>query len=260
MPRYQGMEDFLATCEEEMHRSFHEGEDAIVTFSQVGERTFQRNFLDSVHKILRSWKSYDYESHTLQFTMAESPEHAHAATTFSDMVARWRPQSTRRVLLSSGACPFETSQETRTGKPKARKPDGSWHPRTQFPGPPSVVLECAKSESRRELMTSVKFWLHEARSQGLEVEVVVTIQVKPLSVDLEKWKFDRKRDYRCEGKMTVKRANLTSTSDSLQVSGASFQLTFQELTRMKPQRNHDCSNLCINRRDAGSIAQAIWIL
>ncbi|KAJ5690835.1 hypothetical protein N7462_005227 [Penicillium macrosclerotiorum] len=252
MPRFQGIRSCIAICEQEITRAGKEGADAMMTFTDVDQRTFETYFLHSEHGILGSCKSFDYDTHTLRLLMIPSIEHASAGGRFAELVARWPPHHERQVLRAGVDAGFEIPR-------KVKSPDQSWYPVQQKSGPPSLVLECAKTETRHQLMMDVCFWLAQARQGDLQVEVVITIFIRPSRILIEKWKSDPRNGYRSAGEMTVT-SDPTPTMESLQVTGALFTITFEELTRQSKQTDVDCSDLTITAEKARSLALSVWNL
>ncbi|KAJ5690813.1 hypothetical protein N7462_005205 [Penicillium macrosclerotiorum] len=243
MFRFQGVESCVRICEEYK-------EAGMITFDHVTERAFQLYFDKREYRTtLGNWKTYDYDSQTINI-MPEGFQHATTAWEFGQLLTRWAPQHERNLLRACGTANYPLNTRT-------KKPDGAWQPRDDQNRWPSLVVEVAKTESQSSLMDDVRFWICQSERN---VQVVLSIKIKPGSIDFKKWKYNPKNPEQpaCTQYMKIVRdASLTSSK----VGAANpnrFFFSYKELTRKSEEPGQDCSGFTITKEQAIQLAETIW--
>lgn len=225
--QYQGMQQFLDTCSLEYDRLDHDktGEASdLVVFTNIDQSTFLKDFVYSSESVaIKSWTTYCSSKEIIVVKMA-TVEHSDTIHMFGkllmDAIGLPRLQNALRGFPGAGL----------QSDDHQKRPDYGWGPlhRPLDKGEkwPSMVLEVAVTQRRKQLESDVNLWLKKTKGR---VKIAITIEVsrRKREIRISKWTHDDNGELFCEREILIWKASWED--QKIHVTNGPLLIEFEKL-------------------------------
>jgi hypothetical protein len=251
---YTGPEEFLDTLTEEYGLwQSNTSNSEYVVFTNVNEKTFNQDFVNSDDNLLASWDSYCASSQVLVAKM-HSKTHEDAVFNLTILTAdKLGPMGLKHALQRTGR------HGIREGD-RAKEPDNGFYPRRLPQGRtnkwPSIALEVAYSESESKLAKDVEWWLTQS-SGDVKATISFSINKTSKEIVLEEWELveaDTGKEARSQQRVTIVQP---AGQDAITVTSAPFTIRFESLMLRSAERSEE-KDIDLTEDDLKLLAQLVW--